>query len=168
VKQHLADAELDGLYRKYAPLVLRRARAILGEEQAARDAVQEIFVRVLRSWHTFRGEASPTTWLYRVTTNHSLNVLRDGARRTELLETQLRPPHEVKAPEHENRLTVAQLLARAPEQLREIAIYHFIDQMSRDEIAALLSISPRTVHNRLVAFRELARSTAGVDEQVAK
>jgi RNA polymerase sigma factor (sigma-70 family) len=164
----VAPLDVEGLYRTYAPLVLRRARAILGEEQAAKDAVQEIFMRVLHSWDDFRGDASPTTWLYRVTTNHCLNLIRDRDRRATLLAERVPPAAEVSAHEQENRLTVAQLLKQMPEQLREIAVYHFVDQLSRDEIAVLLAISPRTVHNRLVAFRELARSAMAEGKRVAR
>lgn len=79
------DSTIDQLYRRYGPVVLRRARAILGDEEQARDLVQEVFVQVLEKKGGFRGEASPMTWIYRITTNLCLNRLRDGLRRDELL-----------------------------------------------------------------------------------
>src|SRR5438874_384381 len=63
----------DALYGLYGPMVLRRARAMLGDDHAAHDAAQEIFERALRAWSEFRADASPVTWLYRATTNHCLN-----------------------------------------------------------------------------------------------
>ena len=60
---------LEDLYRRYGPSVLRRARTLLGNDADAQDAMQEVFMKVMRSSDDFRGAASPMTWLYRVTTN---------------------------------------------------------------------------------------------------
>jgi RNA polymerase sigma-70 factor (ECF subfamily) len=149
--------DVDQLYRRHGAMVLRRARAILGDEQAARDAMQEVFVRVLRSGAAFRGEASPTTWLYRMTTNVCLNVIRDGGRRRDILAERWSadPPVDISP---EGRITVARVLAELPDELREIAVYYFLDSMNQDEIAQLLGISRRTVGNRLDEFKERARS----------
>ena len=72
---------IEALYRQYGSLVLGRARRLLGNDQAADDALQEVFVRVVRGYDAFRRDASPVTWLYRITTNYCLNLLRDSARR---------------------------------------------------------------------------------------
>ncbi len=151
-------ASVEELYREYGATVLRRARVILGDEQAAMDAMQEVFVKVLRKGAQFRGEASPMTWLYRVTTNYCLNVIRDRSRRRELLMRQ-RPDSE--SSEHhggEERLALATLLRKIPQELREIAVYYYADQMNQDEIAALLGVSRRTVGNRLEEFRATAQA----------
>mgnify|MGYP001796784050 CR=1 FL=1 len=71
---------IEALYRQYGPLVLGRAVRLLGNQQAADDALQEVFVRVVRGYDAFRKDASPVTWLYRITTNYCLNVLRVGPR----------------------------------------------------------------------------------------
>ena len=82
---------MDGLYERYGAVVYRRARRLLGDEHAAWDAVQEVFVRVLKHARRFRREASPTTWLYRITTNYCLNVLRDSARHSRKLQVEAGP-----------------------------------------------------------------------------
>jgi RNA polymerase sigma-70 factor (ECF subfamily) len=154
--------DVETLYRTYGPMVLRRARAILGEEQAARDAMQEVFVRVLGGAEAFRGEASPTTWLYRMTTNLCLNTIRDGARRADLLAERWIVDEKLDAG-HEGRLTVRRVLHGLPDELREIAVYYFVDQMNQDEIAELIGVSRRTVGNRLDEFR--ARARAAVEDR---
>lgn len=149
------------LYRVYGPLVLRRARAMLGEEQAARDAVHDVFVKVLGAFAEFRNEASPVTWLYRSTTNHCLNVLRARLRRPELPQ---QDEHDALARDELSvcdRLTLTTVLARVPEHLREIGVYYYLDQMSHEEIAGLMGLSRRTVGNRLVEFHAAARFAAG-------
>lgn len=154
---------IDMLYRRYGPVVLRRARAILGDEEMARDLLQEVFVQVVEKKGRFRGEASPMTWIYRITTNLALNRLRDGRRRGELLREREAPPEHVE-PTVEARLTLAALLREVPEELRAIAVYHHVDRMSHAEIASLLGVSRRTVGNRLEEFRKRARAAAGPQE----
>ena len=55
----------------------------------------------------------------------------------------------------ETRTVVGDLLSRVPEELQDVAIYHFVDELTYDEIAPLLGISKRTVSSRLAAFRTL-------------
>jgi RNA polymerase sigma-70 factor (ECF subfamily) len=151
---------LEELYDLYGPMVLRRARAMLGDEQASRDAAQEIFLRALGAWAEFRAESSPVTWLYRATTNHCLNLLRDGARRSAALDDLgCVSPLEVPAGLDE-RITLRAVLDRVPAQLREIAVYYYLDQMSHAEIAELCKVSRRTVGNRLVEFHAAAKLAA--------
>ncbi len=151
---------VEELYAKYGAMVLRRARAMLSDEQAARDATQEIFTRVLASWADFRADSSPVTWLYRATTNHCLNALRDGARHSAALD-QLGHAAVGHAPAGlDERLTLRAVLDRVPAALREIAVYYYLDQLSHEEIAKLTGTSRRTVGNRLVEFHAAARDAA--------
>lgn len=143
------------LFSQYGGMVLRRARAVLGDEQLARDAAQEVFLQVLKSEESFRAEASPVTWLYRITTNISLNMLKHRARRPEEL-GELPELHEDERVGVDERLSIHAVLARVPEPLREIATYYYLDQMSHDEIARLCNVSRRTVGNRLVEFHAAA------------
>lgn len=161
---------IETLYRTYGPSVLRRARRILGDEQAARDALQEVFVRALREREAFRGGASPMTWLYRVTTNHCLNVLRDGSRRRGLLERRVAPTLSAgREGGAEASADVALLLRHVPEDLRAVAICFYVDEMTQAEAAEHLGVSRRTVGYRLQAFREAVRPlTLGTtDREVA-
>lgn len=143
---------MEQLYIRYAPMVLARARLLLRDEQAAQDALQDVFVRALRAGAAFRAEASPSTWLYRITTNRCLNDLRDAARRSELW-AQRGAVALVETRDATARLQVQQILARVRSELQEIALYHIVDGMSHEEIAELLGVSRRTIGNRLDEFR---------------
>jgi len=58
------------LYRQYEKLVLRTAYLITGSKEAAEDALQEVFVSVWRSRHTYDpSKGKLTTWLHRITVN---------------------------------------------------------------------------------------------------
>ena len=150
------------LYQSHGAVVFRRARRLLATDEAAWDAVQEIFMRALRHGARFRREASPTTWLYRITTNYCLNVLRDAARRQEKLEILAQDMAEGAArADPELRLALGALMLRLPQQLCEIAVYHHLDSMTQDEIAGVMGLSRRTVGNRLKEFQDLAQAALG-------
>ncbi|MFZ5482572.1 MAG: RNA polymerase sigma factor, partial [Myxococcota bacterium] len=58
--------DVPALYRRYGDLVYGRCRTLLRNEADAQDAVQEIFLKLHRYKDSFRGESSPSTWLYRI------------------------------------------------------------------------------------------------------
>lgn len=155
------------LYQRYGALVLRRARALLGEEHAARDATHDVFVKVLSSLEDFRHEASPVTWLYRATTNHCLNLLRDQSRRGRVVPL-LRADPLPASVSLDERLSLSTVLARVPDELREIAVYYYLDQMSHEEIARLTGLSRRTIGNRLVEFHAAAKLAADETKELAR
>ena len=94
-----------------------------------------------------------------MTTNLCLNQIRDRARRADILAERWIADEQLDVA-HEGRLTVGQVLSGLPDDLREIAIYYFVDQMNQDEIADVLGVSRRTVGNRLEEFRVRARAAA--------
>lgn len=159
---------IEMLYERYGPLVHRRARALLGDEQAAWDALQEVFMRALKGRDAFRHEASPTTWLYRITTNYCLNVLRDEARRRDKLQLRAVERPNVAPLEPELRLSLVRVLAELPAESCEMAVYAHVDRMSHEEIAALMNVSPRTVGNRLKEFAARARGFLELPAEVAQ
>lgn len=144
---------LEDMYRRYGACVLRRARQLLRDDAAARDALHDVFLKAWRGGETFRHESSPVTWLYHITTNYCLNQLRDQSRRRELLRDcaeDASPPLPV-----DERVFAIELLDQIPEELRAIAVYYFVDQMNQDEIATIVGTSRRTVGNRLDELRRL-------------
>ncbi len=146
---------LQEIYDRYGGVVFRRARRLLGDETAAKDACQEVFLRLLDALPEFE-QTSPVTWLYKVTTNYCLNLVRDGRRRRDLL---ARPISSTGTPATE--VSLALLLDGFQPELQEIAVYYFVDEMSQDEIASILGVSQRTVSNRLAEFRRQAKARWG-------
>jgi RNA polymerase sigma-70 factor (ECF subfamily) len=153
--------EIEDLYRRYGALVRRRARSILGDEHESQDAMQEVFVRVIAAMAEFRGQSQPSTWLYRITTNLCLNRIRDSKRRrdrlTEAAEDGRDPLAPSAPPTPEARTTLRAVLQHVPEELAQVAVYYYVDDMDQAEIAALLGVSRRTIGYRLDRFREHAQ-----------
>lgn len=151
-------AATDQLYARYAPLVLRRARMFV-DGAAAEDVVHDVFIKVMEHWEQFRGEAQPSTWLYRITTHVCLNRLRDDQRRRRLLSENYGAVPGVNQPTADpaGLALLSQLWKTLDEDLARVGIYYHLDGMTHDDIAALLGCSAATVRNRLKAIEQHAR-----------
>lgn len=151
-------AFLERLYARYNRVVLRRAATMLGDREAGKDVMQEVFLRALGAQAEFTAARSPLSWLYRITTNLCLNRLRDTRRRRSILEQVTSFEEASTGPAGELALTLEMLLVKVPHELQEIAVYYYVDQMSQEEIASKLSVPRRTVGYRLEQFLGLARA----------
>ncbi len=153
-------ARVTELHQKYGGLVERRCRTMLGDREAAADAAQEVFLRLLRSWEQFRAEASPVTWLYQVTTNICIDELRRRARRAT---AELTPAMEQVlahgAPSTEavvgGRQELRGLLERLDPEVLQVLVHLHLDGMTQEEIAATLGVTRKTVWARLNRVRQL-------------
>jgi len=142
----MKHAAVDRLYRQQGPAVLRRARQILRDEEEARDALQEIFLSLVDR-PNFEETGGTTAWFYVRTTNFCLNRLRDGKNRARIRAERGRTL-PLGAPARGESVALARdVLARLPEELAEVAVYYYCDEMTQEEIGALLGCSGRQVGN---------------------
>lgn len=156
--------DIDQLYRRYGPLVLRRIRGFYRDAAEAEDVLQEVFVRVMENMDSFRGASRPSTWLYSVTTRHCLNRLRNSKRRRELLDehgTDMGWGASSAPAEQPSRVLLEQVWKELDPELLEIAVYYEIDGMSHAQIAELTGVSRRTVGNRLAELSRRAQDIGG-------
>jgi RNA polymerase sigma factor (sigma-70 family) len=152
-----AKGDIERAYRQYHHSVLRRAKQLLGNEQNAREVVQEVFVSLIRDPGQFRGASSIATWLYSATTHLCLNKIRDRDNRARLLAQHVAPALADAAPATALDLAAArQLLGRLPEKLARVAVYAYFDGMTHDEIADILGCSRRNVGKLLARVAALA------------
>lgn len=153
-----APLDIDQLYRKYGDLVYGRCRSLLGNEADAQEAAQEVFLRVWRYRDGFRGDASPTTYLFKVTTTTCLNRLRTRRRRPED-PVEILPPGSDRAP-NDTALRTAELrellqlvLQDEDERTVSAVVYHFADGMTHDEVGELLGVTGAAIRKRISQFR---------------
>ena len=153
------------LYQDYGGLVQARCRYLLNDVDAARDATQEVFVKVMRSLDQFRGEASPSTWILRIATNHCLNRLAaDRAGWKRRFRQHVRHVEEAGlrgGVDPERARLVHQILNRLDTETQAVAIHYFVDEMTQEEIGALLGRSLPTIRKRLAKFRRIAQKEVG-------
>lgn len=146
------------LFERYGPMVYRRCAAILRSDEAARDAVQEVFLRVIERRQQYRGDAAPTTWLYAVATLHCLQQLRDQAGRSAKLAQLAEQLPDTPARSPEERLAVAKLLDSESDDVRLMIYLHYVDGMTLDEVAEVVGYSRKTVSRRVNGFLTSARA----------
>jgi RNA polymerase sigma-70 factor (ECF subfamily) len=152
---------IQGLYQGHAYALFRRCRSLLRDEDEARDAMQEVFLKVIEDPSRFRGQSSPATFLYGVATNLCLNRLRNrgarGAGWEAALARSLEEGRSGAADPVEARQLARAILEQADPESAAIAVYHFVDGLSQGEIAGLVGRSRVTVNQKLKRFRLDAR-----------
>ncbi len=158
----IPQSEVARLYADHAARVHRWVQRFEPGAEA-QEVVHEIFVRVIERFGDFRAESSPTTWLYRVTTNYCLNRLRDRGRRAELWQRHGRTLWDasITPADQETVAALAQLWQGLDDELVEAGFYYFVDGTTHAEIARIVGCSERTVGNRIERLRKLANDAAG-------
>jgi RNA polymerase sigma-70 factor (ECF subfamily) len=164
------------LFHQYKTLVYRTAYLLLGDAQAAEDALQEVFVKVYRSLDTFDPEKGAfTTWLRRITINYCLNVRRKRpASSLETLASKLSlsaaTPQSLLPEElvisQEQVETLWQAVQHLSLPLRVVVILRYYQELPYQEIAQVLNIPLGTVkwriHEALQVLRQELAEPAGV------
>jgi RNA polymerase sigma-70 factor (ECF subfamily) len=148
---------LDELVRATYTDAYTLAFRLTGNEDDARDVVQEAYLRAQRGLGRFRGDAQFTTWLYRITANCASSMLvkrrrtateplADDAPVVDLRED--RDP-EWRAASQEERAVVSAALADLPPRLRQVIVLRDIYDLPHQAIAAELGISEAAAKVRL-------------------
>ncbi len=163
-----ASFDIEALYREYAGMVLRRARRFF-DAQEAEEVVHDVFLRAMEKAHTFRAEASPSTWLYQMTTNYCLNKIRNRKRREAARLVQGDNPWELPAQPADGETTafLEQVWTRIDDGLMTVGVYYYLDGMSHAEIARVMGVSRRTIGNRVTELQEQVRRLSDGDGEDA-
>jgi RNA polymerase sigma-70 factor, ECF subfamily len=163
------------IIREQGPVLLAVARRLLGNDDEAREAVQDAFVSAFRSCSRFEGASRISTWLHRIVVNSCLMRLRTQRRRVEVsidewLPTFLPDGHHETAfvdwsnaahsqiEQQETCALVRRCIDRLPDSYRTVLLMHDIEGVPVDEVAAALDISSNAVHIRLHRARQALRT----------
>jgi len=152
--------DVDSLYRKYGPMVLRRCRRLLVDEEQALDAMQETFVKLLRYQDKLTDKA-PSSMLYTIATNICLNMMRAASRRPrttgeEALE-RIAAADDVEAAALD-RTVLDGIFANERASTRTMAVMHYVDGMTLEEVADHVGLSVSGVRKRLRVLKQRTRS----------
>lgn len=155
-----SQIDVEACYARYGPMVLRRCRTMLRDEEAAFDATQEVFLKVLVRRKKLTGDY-PSSLLYRIATNTCLNRIRDDKKRDlrRYLHV-LRRDDPATGPESggPGRIILEHILDGETGVTRSIAVMYFIDGMTLKEISAVANLSVSGVHKRLDKLRRRIRT----------
>jgi RNA polymerase sigma-70 factor (ECF subfamily) len=160
------------LVERYQKKVYAVALGMVKDREEAMDVVQEAFVKVHRSLENFKSDATFYTWLYRITVNVCIDVIRRrGAARSETVEfdehiahdlteanlggvsSQLGNNPEKAVLQREVGEKIQAALEQIPEKHRAILLLRELDGLSYEELAQVLEIPKGTVMSRLFHAR---------------
>ncbi len=123
---------------------------LLGNEDAALDVLQEVWIKVFRTIGALRAPEALRTWLYRVARGTALNYIRDDSARAE--ET-IDEPDAIEQRDFTFRpdaaLDVHAGLDRLDRRHREVLVLLFVEGLTVDEIASVVGVPPGTVKSRI-------------------
>lgn len=163
------------LVRTHVGRMMAVARRLLGNEDDARDAVQDAFASAFRTIQQFSGQARIGTWLYRIVVNAALMKLRVRRRQDEvpiesLLPRYLEDGHQARpaapwpmdgsatAEGKENRELVRRSIEKLPEPYRVILTLRDIEGLDTAQAAEVLGIAESAAKTRLHRARQALRA----------
>lgn len=159
--------DVESYYREYGALVLRRCRKLLRDPEKAVDAMHDVFVNLLRAGDRLE-QNRPASLLLRIATNVCLNHLRSERRRPEQPDDEkLLAIASADEPEARSvaRLVLGDLFGRELESTRVMAVMHYVDGLSLEEVGREVGLSAAGVRKRLRGLRARV-SARGEEERV--
>jgi RNA polymerase sigma-70 factor, ECF subfamily len=160
------------LIQRFQQPVFNLVSRLLWDPSEACDVVQEVFLKVFRKIGFFRGDSSLKTWVYRIAVNEAHNHCRwsgrhrgyevglegdeEGRGYRETLPAHGPSPYDY-ALDQERRRVVEAALAELSPSFRSVVVLRDIEDLSYDEIAAILNLPMGTVKSRILRGREALR-----------
>jgi RNA polymerase sigma-70 factor (ECF subfamily) len=156
---------------RYRERVFRLSLSILRESSAAEDASQDVFVRLWRALPGYNGNAALSTWIYAITRNTCISLLRKRRPQISLDEPAFADDEEgagmqLAAPEQDDSAvqSVEKLLGQLPERYRQAVTLFYMEDQSYEQTAAALGLPLGTVkallHRARKRLIELTREAA--------
>ena len=154
-----AEQQFCELVSTYQTALLRMCYLCLHDRVLAEDAVQETFIKVWKSYHTFRDECSVKTWMMRI----AVNTCRDMQRswwskhisRHVTLDMLMLMQGAEGVPD--DAMVLNNEIASLPLKLREVVLLYYYQNMQVNEIAEVLGIAPSSVSSRLRRAKDKLR-----------
>jgi RNA polymerase sigma factor RpoE len=172
----LVDQARKGDLRAYDALMKRYQERIYGtiyhmtsSHEDANDLTQETFIKAYQAIHTFKGDSSFYTWLYRIAVNKTINFLKQRANKTHLslndldlnaehdtdlvaLISENTPRRDLSLLELQEKLNAA--MQKLSQSHRLAVTLHDIQGLSHEEIAQIMDCNVGTVRSRLFYARQ--------------
>ncbi len=142
------------LYEQYGFLIHGRCLGILGSQDDAQDAVQEVFARLIESHHRIRDPEKVVAWIYRAAQNHCFNVLRQRRKFRGAIDAD----EVVSGEKPDSELSRRQIIRLALEchnrKVREAVYYTHIEGLNQTDIQKICGQSPATIRRNLRTFEK--------------
>lgn len=165
------EAAFRELVQQFQEKVRNTCYGFLNNAEDAEDTAQEVFIEAYRSIDKFRGDASLSTWIYRISVNKSLNLIQKNKRKlwltnlTGIFESSdksdqvpdkaPRPDRQMEAMERVKTLHIA--IGKLPESQRIAFTLHHFEEMSYKDIAAVMDTSLSAVESLIFRAKKRLR-----------
>ncbi len=162
---------LSSLYQQYRPLVFRYLHHLSGDPGLAEELTQETFYQAVLSWPRFQGRSSVSTWLLAIARRvHAKERRRQQRFSTPATNIEALPAPAASSPEYawnrkELQADLQKALQMLPEHYRQVILWREVDEMSFEEIGALLDKTPATVRVLLFRAKRRCREILTASEQ---
>ncbi len=148
--------DIEFLYNKYGAMVYRRCKTMLKNDDAATDAMQDVFVQVLKKQDGLTMDA-PSSLLYTIATNICLNIIRKSKKTPECESDEILSiiashddPEKMVLTNH----FLNRLFSDEKKSTKIIAVLHYVDGYTLEETASQVGLSVSGVRKRLRKLRE--------------
>ena len=148
------DGAFGEIVKRYQDFIYRQAWGYLRDDEAAKDAAQDVFVAAYKGISYLRNDSALRRWLYRICKNHCLNIIRKRK-----LERELRPDTSGDVTSDMTlTVTLREMISELDDQFQEVIILRYYHDLTYEQIAEVLEVSLSTVKVRLFrAKSELKR-----------
>lgn len=175
-----SEQAFNELVARHSAKMYQLAYGMLGNKEDAEEVAQDAFVKVYKNIGQFRGDASFSTWLYRITANLARNRYHWNKRRGSQVNVSahleavgdeaardIEMPDSSKSPEaliqeEELKADIMGGMRRLPDKLREIMTLRHVEDMRYERIAEILDCKIGTVKSRLARARESLKEMVGL------
>lgn len=160
------SAAFEDIVRTHEKTVYHLALRQLGNREDAEDAAQEVFLKAYTGLSSFRGDSRLSVWLYRITNNVCIDILRRRRETVSLSqENEEGEPLELELPDErfdpaalaerrDLREHIGKALNALPPEAREILLLRELGGQSYEEIAATMDLDLGTVKSRIFRARK--------------
>ena len=150
--------QVSELYERYGHALYRRCLGLIGNEEEARELLQETFCQFWRDRSKFEGRSSVFTYLYRIATNLSIDRLRRRSTAGIHYEYDELRDSSPSGEGAEGMVMALDELAALTQGLEPdaltVGVLIYVDGYTQEEVSQSLDVSRRTVGKRLKKFRK--------------
>ena len=155
------ETQFNVIYNEYAKLVYNLSLHYLHNTEDAQEATQDVFVKIYNKIEGFNNKSSLKTWIYRITINHSLDVIKSKNRKLRVLFSREYEDNDKIDFDHpgikvESKEVVEKIMKEInslPENQKTALILKGIEGLSQKEIASILKIKEKALESLLLRAR---------------
>ena len=159
MSEKLTESDFLKIYEEYKDRIYNQSYRILGNKEDAEEATQDVFLRIYKSYESFRGEAKLSSWIYRISVNVCLSKAMSKRKNIDYLEEDGKIKYKnisekTKNPEElfqskEFRDIILNLISKLQPKYSSILTLYYFEEMGYKEISEILKIPEGTIATHL-------------------